>query len=214
VTKEEKQRFAGIISGLGALFKTEVSPFLLRAYAAGLKGLTLDEIEAAAMRAVERCKFMPRPAELLELAGQATGSDRAAIAWVAVGKAVRSRGYRRSVDFDDPVVNAAIRSIGGWETLCRTPAAEFDTFRRSDFVKAYQSFERAGAGGEAIAYLTGADERECPEFAPAPAVVPCGLPAHRTGVIKAAAPVGRVGGGGEEVRQLVGQVLDGMEDNR
>ncbi len=64
-------------------------------------------------------------------------------------------GYIRTVTFDDAVINATIRSLGGWERLCETPAEKFDVFTRRDFESAYTRLARSGVGEEHGAPLVG-----------------------------------------------------------
>lgn len=150
----DRSEFAIILAALCETFGREASTATTYGYWLGLSDLTLPAVKDAATRAIRSCKFMPTPAELRELAGVASASDRALLAWAAVEKAAPLGSYK-SVDFDDPLINAAIRSMGGWPAILDNTQHNFDTFVRKDFVAAYQGFMRAGADGDVCRPLPG-----------------------------------------------------------
>jgi hypothetical protein len=163
MAKPEKTRENGIsaaVTMLAEAFGRTVTVVTFRAYIAGLEGLTVEQIEQGVNRALKTCKFMPAPSELRELAGDLKGQDRAVKAWMALELAIVRQGAYRTVDFDDPVINATVRSLGGWERVCTTDAKEFDTFTRQKFIAAYTSLYAAGVGEEEAAPLQGIFDRE------------------------------------------------------
>lgn len=151
---------AAAITLLAEGFGRQATPVTFRAYIAGLEGLPVEAIEAGVNRALRESKFMPSPAELRELAGELKGQDRAVRAWLAFERAVTEHGGYRTVSFDDVVINAVVRSLGGWEHVCSMDAQEFDTFLRKKFLDAYQSLYAGGVGEEEAAPLPGIFDRE------------------------------------------------------
>lgn len=147
------------LTALAAVYGKPMSEAWYGGYCIGLRGLTPDQVERAVALAMERNKFMPTPAELRELAGEMKSGDRAIHAWIAFERAVASVGAYRSVDFDDPTLNATIRSLGGWVACCDMPATEFDTFLRQRFLKSYESLYATGVGTEEGSALMGIAER-------------------------------------------------------
>lgn len=141
-------------------FGRQATDVTFRAYIAGLEGLTVEQIESGVNRALKSCKFMPAPAELRELAGELKGQDRAVKAWLAFEKAVARIGGYKTVSFDDVVINATVRSIGGWQHCCTMSAHEFDTFLRKKFIDAYDSLYRSGVGEDEAAPLRGDFDQE------------------------------------------------------
>ena len=105
---------------------------------------------------------MPPPAKLRELAnaGETSHGDRAVLAWGAFEKAVQGIGYYRSPDFDDPIINATCRNLGGWMAACCTEGEEFDKWYRQRFLKTYEVLSRRGVGDEESAPLIGCVQRE------------------------------------------------------
>ena len=80
------------------------------------------------MAAIRDCQFMPSVHELRKLAGAADShidaKDRPLLAWQAVRAAFSKVGAYDSPEFDDAVINATIRELGGWLLLCDTPSDE------------------------------------------------------------------------------------------
>lgn len=150
----DRPEFAIVIAALCETFGREASKATTYGYWLGLSDLSLSSVKDAATKAIRSCKFMPTPAELRELAGVTNATDRALLAWAAVEKAAPLGSYK-SVDFDDPLINAAIRSMGGWPAILEKTQQDFDTWVRKDFIAAYQGFMRAGADGDVCRPLPG-----------------------------------------------------------
>jgi hypothetical protein len=163
MAKADKTRRAGIAAAVTMLaenFNRQVTEHTFEAYFVGLEGLSVPQIEAGVSRALRECSFMPPAAELRKLAGELTGADRAVKAWGAFEAAVMEHGGYRTVDFDDVVINATVRNLGGWEFVCDMSVREFENFLREKFLKAYVSFYMAGVGEEEAAPLRGTFDRE------------------------------------------------------
>lgn len=159
MANELKTTITGCVTMLAEMFGKQASAGLFRAYELGLAGLTAEQITGATQVALESCRFMPPPAELRQLVYGRT-EDRAVKAWLTFEQAVVANGYIRSVNFDDPIINATIRALGGWEHCCGMPADEFDTFLQKRFQETYCSLSRAGVSGEQAAPLMGWIDRE------------------------------------------------------
>lgn len=144
---------------LAETFGRKVSPGLIQAYDLGLRDLTTDQIAEAATKALTNCRFMPPPAELREMLFFKQ-EDRAVKAWLVFERAVVQNGYIKSVNFDDPVINATVRALGGWEHCCGMPANEFDTFLQKRFQETYCALSRVGVSGEQAAPLVGWIDRQ------------------------------------------------------
>jgi hypothetical protein len=132
-----------------------VSKATLKIWIQALADLEPAAVEQAVVTAIRSSRQMPSVAELRELAGAVRVEDRALLAWGAVERAVSRVGAYRHVSFDDPVINAAIRSLGGWAAVCGKPPDEFDKWTRQDFIKAYGALVRSGVNCEMCAPLAG-----------------------------------------------------------
>lgn len=157
-----KQRFATIIGALGEAFRQTISPATILAYEWGLEGIPPEAIERAAKQAMRISKFMPTPAELRELAGEIPPQCRAVLAWDAFAKAMKNHFWHDSIDFDDPVINATIWSLGGWREVSTEwdtrPAHELNTWFRKEFERIYASLFRSGITPEQGRRLVGDKE--------------------------------------------------------
>lgn len=134
----DKKKLAELITLLAEAFRQAVTPATLLAYHIGLKDLPIATLEPAIEKAIRECKFMPSVAELRALAGEMSVAQRASLAFEAVALATKTIGYCKSVNFDDPLTNAAIRNLGGWERLCQVDdREEFEKWIRKDFERVY-----------------------------------------------------------------------------
>jgi hypothetical protein len=182
---QDRPRFAMLIESLAASFRVEPSEALLEGYWLGLRSLPIESIEAAVVRAIETAEHMPRPADLRRGSGVLTPASRAVIAFDSVGRAIRTHGHRASVDFDDPLVNATVRNLGGWGRVCSLPPEEFEKWYRKDFTAVYTALCESGATPDACRYLPGLDEAEnaaaYPERVMPPKRIATALPPHEGG---------------------------------
>lgn len=156
---EDREQFALVVSALAATFNRDATEALLEGYWIGLNDLALPAVKRAAAVAMRECRFMPTVVELRDLAGELSPQGRAVLAWGILEKTVLLVGGYKSVDFDDPCLNATVRNLGGWERICEMPADEFDKWLRKDFERTYQTLLRTGVSREAAAPLTGIHDR-------------------------------------------------------
>ena len=155
----ENQRKSVAVAAMAEMYRRELTTTGLKLYVAALADVPASDVEQAIVRAVAAEKWMPTPAELRELAGCANVADRAVYAFSAMESAISAVGSYRSPDFDDPLINAAVRMLGGWERVCGLPVEEFDKWFRKDFLATYETLARTGVNGDADAPLVGIHER-------------------------------------------------------
>lgn len=156
-----EDRFATAIGVLGEAFRQKITAVTIKAYRMGLDGLSIEGVESAIRSAIKRCRFMPVPAELRELAGELSPQDRAVKAWAAVTHALDRFDYYKSVAFDDPVTTATVRHLWqNWMGFCEAFGDEKEVWLRKEFERVYCSLFRSGVSREAARPLIGAFERE------------------------------------------------------
>lgn len=184
-----------LIAALAMAFGKESPTAMLLGYAMGLDDISTPELKRAVQRAMKECKFMPVPMELRELAGIATGNQRAALAFDVFANAVSIHGGYASVTFDDPLVNATVRNLGGWERCCNIGAAEdvnqFETWLRKEFERVYSGMLKSGATAELCGPLIGIADREnrANGYPTKPLrQIACNLPKHPAGLIRGEVP--------------------------
>lgn len=150
-----KSQVAKWVGYLSEAFGRSVSVATIEAFVVGLADIPDEALERAGVQSLRTSKFMPSIAELRELAGVTAIADRAVLAWDAVLKSL-SHGPYQHVDFDDGVINATIRHLGGWpEFYGRLSGSEQEKWTRKEFIDAYRSLSRAGVDGEACRPLVG-----------------------------------------------------------
>jgi len=144
-----KQAVATAVTMLSEYFRQPLTETALEAYAIGLEEFPPEAIATLAKRAIRECKFMPSVAELLAFAGQAGPlvlAAEIAEAWTAARWARRVHSYTTGVDFG-PLVNAVIRSMGGWLVFCNHNDDALEAFERKKFETAYAAFRARGEQG-------------------------------------------------------------------
>lgn len=117
----------------------------LRAWLHALSDLTQEQVQTAILRFNDEYTGFPTPAALRKCAGVPTPEDRAAIAWESVCRAARSYGAYGYLNFSDGLVNAAVRQCGGWKYMCSGEEGSL-SWRRKEFIEAYQRVMRTGIG--------------------------------------------------------------------
>lgn len=178
--KNQQAEFVTAIQALASAFRIEPSEAMFEGFWLALDDLELAAVRGAVKRALRECKFMPSANELRQLAGEMRPEHRAVAAWDAFEAAVTRIGGYRSVTFDDPFINATIRSLGGWQRLCEMNPEQFDTFLRKDFERIYQALYQSGISEDRAAPLLGIHASDAARDGgqlPAPVQVRTGLPA-------------------------------------
>lgn len=133
------------VAALATAFGKQADEATYLAYSLGLGGLSIAQVKSAVARALRASKFMPSPAELRELAGEVSAKARAVLAWDAVKRAIELNGAYRTVEFDDPAINASLLSLGGWPFICEASTADLDKHHAARFEKIYMAFLQRGA---------------------------------------------------------------------
>jgi hypothetical protein len=161
------------------------------AYDIGLRGLTDSQVTAATGLALQRCKFMPVPAELRELAVGAGQSyeGMAERAFLVLDNAVRRHSDMVSINFADGLLNATVRVLGGWPVLHEDAMTteRFTVWFRKDFLATYVRLAKSGASPDLCRYLPGKCERENAKWEG------CALPSGQTYQIDQMQPIENIG---------------------
>ena len=93
--------------------------------------------------------------------GTLQSTDRATVAWSAIKSAIATVGGYRSVQFDDPIVTASIRALGGWARFCDCESGEkFDVWLRKEFEATYRAMVVTGVDADQAAPLAGIIEAD------------------------------------------------------
>ena len=109
----DKKQFAQRITALSALFDREISEAVIEMYWVALMPYDDEETERAFQEAARRCKFFPKPAELIEFI-EGSSEGREALAWHALLTGIARVGSWSSVRFSDPAIHSVVETWGGW----------------------------------------------------------------------------------------------------
>ena len=153
--ERDRPSFENLLLALGATFRVEITAPLRVGYWLGLRDLPIDAVQEAVAKAMTGSRFMPVPRELRDLAGVASSEQKAIMAWAAVKGAIREVGSYRSVSFDDPTTNAAVRSLGGWPRVCGTDSEELDKWTAKEFQRLYRELAPLHLHQDLTRYLPG-----------------------------------------------------------
>lgn len=164
-----------------------------------------DAVRRAAKQALAESQYptIPPVGVLVRLcgAGEVKTESRALVAYATASKAVQKHGAYASVDFDDPLANAVIRDMGGWERFCDWNPNEIQ-WRQRDFLSLYSARTQSGVAAELAAPLDGICERQnvadgfANRLEDTPKRIGCGLPAQRPGLVSGQVAIGHIGSNG------------------
>lgn len=160
---DEKTRdvvaFTDAIRAMFELFGMEMTRGKLHGYWLGLCDLPIASVQRAVARAVRTSDHLPLPVQLRRLAGgDATPEARAIAAWDDVLKATTCGAYAH-LDFQDRIINATIRNLGGWPNfLGRFTDAKAEEWARKEFLAAYRAFASSVPSEDALRPLSGLGE--------------------------------------------------------
>jgi hypothetical protein len=135
--------FSRIMAPLVGLFtNANFSEERANIYFSVLDFLGPDALMVAVTRALRECKWFPRPAELIELAGaNPTSSAKAEAAFEVVSRARDQLSMYESVNFG-PLINRVVRQLGGWPEICNHAEEEWSKWTRKTFLEVYVAFVR------------------------------------------------------------------------
>jgi len=141
MNKSDKRKFVEVLTSLSDLYDASISENSIQLYWDILQKYSIDEFVLSAKAHASTSKWMPKPSDFIDSLESATPSseEKAIVAWAAVTSSTRSIGGNTSVRFDDPLIHAVIRSLGGWSGLCASSATYFQTTMRRQFIATYQS---------------------------------------------------------------------------
>lgn len=179
-----------------------------------MRDLSQSEVQDAILGFVQNSTEFPTPAAVRKFAGPRglADSERAKLAWGQVRTAIRQHGGYQSVDFEDRIVNAVIREMGGWNQLCESSVDEM-VWREKDFIRLYEAVAKSGVGdASALPGLCEASNVKAGLPMPEPCRVGARLPEH---VAAGALPVTeRQSVPRLEQRPAVRNLIEGLRDVR
>ncbi len=148
------------IALLSSAIGREMPDAQVDAWFAILGDLTPDQLRRGIVETLRRHQFagFPPVGTILANAGAVRAvEDEALLAWASVRDAIARVGAYDSADFG-PLVNAVIRDLGGWPTICDTLTADLQWVEKR-FAAAYRAFAKlASVPVEMARHLPGLTE--------------------------------------------------------
>jgi hypothetical protein len=174
-TASNRSEFRICIQAMFTCLGGEFSDAALLGYWIALNDMELQQVQQACHNAMRTSKFVPKPVELREAVFGRT-DDRAMLAWGDVQRAIPLGSYKH-VDFEDKIINASIRNLGGWPAfMSRLTDSEAEKWTRIEFLKCYTNLYSSGVSGDMCEPLPGLSQMEASQGvlqAPVPRKVGC-----------------------------------------
>ncbi len=146
MTETERPEFMKLLISTADLYKQELSSDVVELWWNSLKSFGLNRVRQAFSKHIQdpaKGEWMPKPANIIaKLKGSPERS--ALLAWTEVEEAVSKVGRYETVQFADPVINAVIRNLGGWISLCDQNLDE--PWTQKEFERRYLAYSEIGAG--------------------------------------------------------------------
>lgn len=132
-----------------------------------LQDLTAEQLERGIVETLRTHQFAGFPpvgtirANSIGAAGRVVNLEtRAVVAWDRVLTAIRFQGGYRTIAFDDPVIHATVRNLGGWVQLTDATSEDLSRFIQPRFVKTYSALAQMGITESEAAPLFGLIDRD------------------------------------------------------
>ena len=124
------------VAALAETFRQKLSEVAIKLYVRGLRDLTDQQVVAAVDVAIQRSKYFPSCAELLEMSGAAppNPAEEAELAWAELDQALNNGSTGPLSDR----IKRCVEQMGGGSYLMKLPMREFE-FKRSQFLKLYKA---------------------------------------------------------------------------
>lgn len=156
-----RAEFSRALSLLTAAVGRPMPEEQLAAWYALLGDLTPDELKRGLVETLRTHQFagFPTVGTIRSNSGCVTHTAKGdpLLAWQAVRDAIRRVGAYDSPRFEDPVIHAVIRELGGWVAVCDTPSDEMQWLEKR-FSAAYAAMASVRLPSDQTARLTGLSE--------------------------------------------------------
>jgi hypothetical protein len=140
---EDLEPFSAVLKATAVMYDKQLSDMLVALYWKSLQSLTLDQVKqgiSAHIANPEHGQFIPKPADIMR--AFVRKPKEALIAWSQVERAMNDQGYYSTVQFEDGVINAVIKDMGGWMKMCE---ADIGTpWTQKEFERRYEIYQREG----------------------------------------------------------------------
>ena len=105
MTEKDFRRFSKALGVLTELFDKKLSPVAIKAYFNSLDKFTINQVEAAISQSMVKCRFFPKPVELIEMitGGQKQIEDRGLVEAHKIVSHLQAYGAKYYPQLDDKI---------------------------------------------------------------------------------------------------------------
>ena len=158
----DREQFLRVLNGMAAMKKTQLTPESLDLWWACMADWDIADFKAAAIHVLKTTDFMPTPKDFEDL--RKAGRMKAGEAWALVLDRVRKGSSRWDYDPpklnsrfeppDNPVIDAAVRAIGGYQAIAMHEEATLHFLERR-FCEHFESIGEAREIRAAVPAIAG-----------------------------------------------------------
>ncbi len=155
--ESDKPQFLAVINGLAAVKPgAKITPEALDVWWAAFADWAIEDFRAAGAQLAKTCEFMPNPFhfEQLRKAGRPTTAEAFARARGIARNLQVSGGFLQESSSGDPVLDAAVRGIGGYSAIAMCDTEKLGFLERR-FAEHYEQNTDASEARAALPDLTG-----------------------------------------------------------
>lgn len=154
MNQNDKKEFGLIMTGMAEMFGKELSKPALKMWFSLLMDYNIKDIQAAAVAALNSCRYMPKPAEFKEflpgIETQAMIENKAHAEADRILGHLRTQGAAHWPEMPDPITRYLMTTRWPYPVWASNLVESETVWWRKEFIEAYRSYQDAGAGHELI----------------------------------------------------------------
>ncbi len=141
----DKKKFAIEMGKTAIKTQSEVDDSMMAVYWEEFSEWDFESFATAMNACCNELDKFPTPRRIREHCptdSQLTGEARTMAAWAVVSRTLGgpSIGHVRALDFDDSIINATIRNLGGLHRIKQTSESDFANWYRREFLALYREY--------------------------------------------------------------------------
>lgn len=116
MNENDYESFGKLIYGVFGVYTQNANDEIIEIYYRSLREFSIKEISNAFTKHLKNPNsgtFLPKPADIIKII-EGDSKNKSMIAWDKVNNAMNHVTTSYDVVFDDPIIHAAIRDMGGW----------------------------------------------------------------------------------------------------
>lgn len=139
-----KQDLGKMLVGIALTYGKEINNFMMVAFWEVLRPYTWPEVKNAFVTYLgdtECGQYMPKPADIKRII-EGSLRENALDALAELDHAIRCHGPYKSIQFQNPVITAVVKGMGGWSRFSRISDSEYE-FLKKEFIERYIMYSKS-----------------------------------------------------------------------